>query len=155
MDNSIAANVGMMSELSGLQTPSSMALLGFCALYLCLLITLVGYRTAVTLSGKREANDFSPTGDDETGFIRFLIRAHANMYEAFPFWGLLLLGIATGQNEITDGLALACLGLRTGQVMTHLISTRVIAVKIRFGFFLGQIAIFGYWILVFAGVWLT
>jgi hypothetical protein len=76
------------------------------------------------------------------------------MYENFPLWGVLLLAIATDQTTVTDGLALYCLGARIGQVTTHLISTSERAVQIRFGFFIVQLGIVGYWLVQFGILWL-
>ena len=115
----------------------------------------MGQRTVLTLTNTRRANDFSPTGDGSSAFTRRLLRAHANMGEAFPLWGLLLVALSTGQTAVTDGLALDCLGARVGQVIPHLVSTSERAVKLRFAFFLPQLGIFAAWLIGFGTVWLS
>ena len=155
MSPAILAQVNIIFDIWWGDTASSFALYGFCLLYLGLALAIVTQRSILTLTGKRKANGFSPTGEGETGFSFRLLRAHANMYEAFPFWGLLLLAVATNQTAATDGLALYCLGARMAQVAVHLTSTSEGAVKLRFGFFVAQLAIFGYWLIGFSMVWFT
>ncbi|MBL4870279.1 MAG: MAPEG family protein [Robiginitomaculum sp.] len=128
------------------------AFLGYLALMLIVLLILAGLRTAMTLSGKKKANDFAPTGEDAGAFSRRLVRAHANIYEFFPiFGGVLLFALATGQTGITNGLAMIFLGARILQTLVHLLSTNVMAVQVRFFFFLVQFFIAAYWILKFCG----
>ena len=128
------------------------AFLGYLGLLLLLLLILAGLRTAMTLSGKKRANDFAPTGEDAGAFSRRLVRAHANMYEFFPiFGGVLLYALATGQTDITNGLAMVFLGSRVLQTLVHIASTSIIAVQVRFFFFLVQFFIAAYWLLRFCG----
>ncbi len=132
---------------------TQVALLGYIGLFLVLLLILAGLRTMVTLSGKKKANEFLPTGEDVSPFSKRLCRTHANMYEFFPIYGgVLLYAIATGQSAVTNGLALIFLGARVLQALTHLISTSVMAVQVRFFFFLVQFFIGAWWVLKFAGV---
>ena len=58
----------------------------------------------------------------------------------------MLLALATGTTQITDGLALVVLTARIAQGLVHLWSTRNLAVLIRFGLFLIQYAIAVYWL---------
>ena len=82
------------------------------------------------------------------GFGQRLTRAHANCFENLPIAGAVLLyAIATGQTAITDDLAMAFLGARLLQSLTHIISTAPPAVLLRFGFFVAQVAILLIWIL--------
>jgi len=155
MSTPILASINLIFDLSWTHAASGLALYGFCVLYLCLTLVIVGQRTVLTVTGKRKANEFKPRGEGESAFTRRLLRAHANMYEAFPLWGLLLLAIATKQTAVTDGLALYCLGARLAQVAVHLISTSELAVKIRFSFFLAQLGVFAYWLVGFGTVWFT
>jgi uncharacterized MAPEG superfamily protein len=155
MSTPLFASVTLLFDVSWTHATSSLALYGFCVVYLCLVLVIVGQRTVLTITGARKANEFPPTGEGGSAFTNRLIRAHANMYEAFPFWGLLLLAIATNQTAITDSLALYCLGARIAQVITHLISTSERAVKIRFIFFLTQLGIFGYWLIGFGTLWFS
>ncbi len=130
-----------------------MALLGFIGLFLVLLLILAGLRTTLTLNGTKKANDFAPTGEDAGDFSRRLVRAHANMYEFFPVYGgVLLYAIATGQTEVTNGLAVIFLGARLLQTVVHVLSTSIIAVQVRFFFFLVQFFIAAYWVLKFCGI---
>jgi hypothetical protein len=62
----------------------------------------------------------------------------------------MLLALATNSAAITNGLALLLLAARIGQSVAHLMSTSVIAVQIRFAFFLVQIGICFYWVVLFA-----
>ena len=155
MSTPIVASINLVFDVTWTHATSTLALYGFCVVYLCLILVIVGQRTVLTITGKRKANEFPPTGDGSSALTCRLLRAHANMYEAFPLWGLLLLAIATDQTAVTDGLALYCLGARIAQVTAHLVSTSELAVKIRFVFFLTQLAIFGYWLVGFGTVWFT
>jgi hypothetical protein len=66
------------------------------------------------------------------------------------------LALTTGSTAITDPLALVALACRVGQSMVHIVSNSVMAVNIRFSFFLAQVGIACYWIVKlygkFAGV---
>ena len=129
------------------------ALLGYIGLFLIILLILAGLRTMLTLNGTKKANSFAPTGEDAGEFSRRLVRTHANMYEFFPvFGGVLLFALATDQTAVTNGLALIFLGARVLQTLTHLISTSIMAVQVRFFFFLVQFFIAGFWVLKFSGL---
>ena len=132
---------------------TQIALLGYIGLFLLILLVLAGLRTKVTLSGRIKANAFLTTGEDVSPFSRRLVRAHANMYEYFPvFGGVLLYAIATGQTDVTNGLAMIFLGARVAQALIHILSTSIIAVQVRFFFFLVQFFIAAYWVLKFFGI---
>ncbi len=138
-----------MGALSQTQT----ALLGYIGIFLIILFILAVLRTILTLKGVKKANDFAPTGEDVGEFSRRLVRAHANMYEFFPVYGgVLLFALASGQSEITNGLALIFLGARGVQTLIHVISTSILAVQARFFFFLVQFFIAGYWTSQFLGI---
>ncbi len=153
MSTPIVASINLIFDVTWTHATSTLALTGFCVVYLCLTLVIVGQRTVLTVTGKRKANEFPPTGDGGSAFTCRLLRAHANMVEAFPLWGLLLLAIATDLTAVTDGLALYCLGARIAQVITHLFSTSELAVKIRFAFFLTQLGIFAAWLFGFGAAW--
>lgn len=124
-----------------------LALLGYISLIVILLILLATYRTALIQKKTKAANSFKADGSGEPPFGLRLNRAHANAAEGFSFiGGLMLLALATDSTVITDGLAFWMLGARIGQSVTHLISTSVFAVQIRFVFFLLQIGIAIYWL---------
>ena len=131
-------------------TPTITALLIYILLMLLLLGVLAGLRTGMTLTGAKKANSFNPDGSDVSNFSNRLCRAHANCYEGFPiFGGLLLLAIASDTMAITNGLAYILIGARLGQSLIHLTSTSVVAVFVRFGFFLVQVVIALYWCVQF------
>ena len=129
-------------------TPTAVALLGFTAWTLALLVLLATVRTGLVFAGKKKSNDFRPSGDDLDGFGARATRAHANCYENLPIAAALLLyAIATDQTAITDPLAFIYLGARVLQSLTHLASTSRPAVLVRFSFFIVQIAILFFWLL--------
>lgn len=129
-------------------TPTAVALLGFAAWTILLVMTLGVLRTGLVFAGKKKANEFKASGDDLAGFGARLTRAHANCYENLPVVGAILLyAIATSQTAITDELALAFLGARILQSLTHLLSTSRPAVLVRFAFFLVQLVIIILWLL--------
>ncbi len=133
-------------------TATALAVLGYVAWMLGLLLILACLRSYLTLSGARAANSFRPDGADVSPFSERLCRAHANCYESFPIiGGLLLLALATHRTHITDPLALWLLLARVGQSTTHLISTSALAVQVRFSFFLVQFAIAVWWLIALLG----
>ncbi len=130
---------------------SAIALTGYIAWFLFLLLIIGGVRVGAVLKGERAPNSFRPDGSDMYPFAGRLVRAHANCYESFPFFGgTLLIALSTGSTAITDPLALLALGCRVGQSIVHLYSTSVMAVNVRFALFLAQVAIVLYWILKLA-----
>jgi uncharacterized MAPEG superfamily protein len=129
-------------------TPTAVALLGFSAWTILLVMTLGVVRTGMVFAGKKKANEFKASGDDLAGFGARLTRAHANCYENLPVAGAVLLySIATSQTAITDELAFAFLGARILQSLTHLLSTSRPAVLVRFAFFIVQLVIIIIWLL--------
>ncbi|WJG09838.1 MAPEG family protein [Aliiglaciecola sp. LCG003] len=123
------------------------ALIGYISWTLLLLIAIGVYRTKLVLSKEHLANEFSPDGASSPIFGRRLTRAQTNCAESFVFTGgVLLLALATSSTIITDGLAYFLLAARLSQSITHLISTSVLAVLLRFIFFLIQVAISAYWL---------
>lgn len=127
----------------------SVTVLAFTAyvfLTLILLVSIVSARSLIVMGGKKAANEFAPDGSGESSFIQRLTRAHANVVECFPFvGGMLLLAIAMDEPFITDGLAPYVILARLAQTLTHLISASVLAVQVRFAFFLVQVVICLYW----------
>lgn len=131
--------------------PTSLAILGLALWTIALLVAIAILRTRLSVFTARAANSFSPSGEDVSPFSHRLCRAHANCYEFLPFaLAILLYGVATGQNHITDPLALTLLALRVGQSTIHLISTSRAAVILRFTLMLPQALILVYWIVGFA-----
>ncbi|KTC98447.1 MAPEG family protein [Legionella erythra] len=122
--------------------------LGFCTWTLILLFSIGLLRVSLTLSGQRRANAFSPFGDDVSPFANRLCRAHANCYENLPVvLGVVFVAAMTQQLFIINPLALTFLTLRVLQSIVHVLSTRVLAVLVRFLFFVGQVLILSYWII--------
>lgn len=129
---------------------TALALTGYIAWFLVMLTTIVSIHTFLTVSGKRRANSFSPNGDDVSDFKLRLHRAHANTLEAMPYIaGLLLLALATDSTQITDQFAMPLLYARIMQSIIHLISTRQLAVYLRFTFLTIQLIICFYWVVQF------
>lgn len=124
-----------------------LALMGYVAWTLFLLLMLVGRRSFLTISGKKAANTFSTDGEDLGGFDQRLVRAQANCVENLPiFASIALFCIFKQYYAITDKLALILLAARIGQSTVHLISTRTMAVYARFTFFVIQLAIMLEWL---------
>ena len=134
-------------------TATAAVLLAY-ALLTLLLVTIVGViRTLKVQLGGRDANSFTPTGDDLGSFGKRLTRAHANCYENLPVAAAVLLyAIATHQTALTDGLAYWFLAARLAQSITHAASTSNIAVLFRFGFYLAQNVILVIWIIRLFGI---
>jgi len=127
-------------------SPSITALIVYAGWSLLLLITLVSYRSVLTVAGKRAANSFRHTGEGDSEFVQRLVRAHANCYENLPvFAALVLAAAASGNSAVTDGLVWWVVAARVGQSTVHLASTHNVAVIVRFHFFAAQLAILGYW----------
>jgi hypothetical protein len=121
------------------------SLLGYITWILILLVCLATYRTLLVAKKKQAVNGFKPDGSDSPAFGERITRAQSNCVESFAFMGgVMLLALAT------NGLALPLLAARLGQSITHLISTSALAVQIRFAFFLAQIGICVYWVVLFA-----
>lgn len=128
-------------------TETDVSLLGYALWTIILVLSLGLLRTGLVVAGKKKANEFKPSGEDLQGIGARLTRAHANCYENLPIAGAVLLyAIATSQTAITDGLALAFLGARVLQSLTHIVSTSRPAVLLRFAFFVVQIVILIIWI---------
>ncbi|MBT8137364.1 MAG: MAPEG family protein [Gammaproteobacteria bacterium] len=126
---------------------SVLALLGYAAWTMLLLLGIGLMRSGLVLAGKRAANQFSPDGSDLSPFSNRLCRAHANCFENLPiFTAVILVALVMGRNGVTDPLALPFLAARIGQSTTHLASTSHYAVLLRFALFLAQWMILAYWI---------
>jgi hypothetical protein len=127
-----------------------LALLGYITWILILLVCLATYRTLLVAKKEQAVNGFKPDGSDSPALGERITRAQSNCVESFAFiGGLMLLALATDSTAITNGLALFLLAARLGQSVTHLISTTESAVQLRFAFFLTQIGICFYWVIIF------
>ncbi len=126
---------------------SLLALLGFIAWTLLLLVIMEVLRTRLVVTGAVPANGFNPENSNLSPFMQRLARAHANCLEGLPiFGGLLLVAIVAGQTQVTDPLAYVLLGARVVQSSIHLASLSVVAVKARFTAFAVQLGIAVYWV---------
>jgi hypothetical protein len=127
---------------------TEVALIGFIAWALALLILMEIIRTYLVVTGKVAANAFRPDNDNLSPFMQRLARAHANCIEGLPiFGGILAVAIMLEKTAVTDGLALWFLGARVVQSTIHLISTSAPAVSARFTAFAVQMAIGVYWVI--------
>jgi uncharacterized MAPEG superfamily protein len=130
---------------------SLIALLGYAAWTLTLLIAIAAWRTILIIRYRRAVNAFKPTGEDVSPANVRLIRAHANCYENLPvFAALIVAAHASGNGAVTDPLALWVFAARCAQSTVHLVSTRRRAVLVRFVFFFTQLAIQIYWVVQLA-----
>jgi len=127
-------------------SPTATALAGFAAWQILLTVALASFRTALVLGGQKEANAFATDGSDVSRFGRRLTRARDNCYENLPMFAALALAASLeGRTAVTDPLALWFLLARIGQSVTHIVSTSVRAVQVRFAFYLAQLVIMGWW----------
>ena len=125
---------------------SAIALIGFIAWTLILLLVMELARTRIVLAEKFDPRQFKPDNSNLSPFMQRLSRAHANCVESFPvLGGLLLFALVTGQTSVTDSLALVFLGARLVQSSIHLASVGTLAVNARFSAFAVQVAIACYW----------
>jgi len=127
-------------------SPTALALAGFIAWSLALLVLMEVIRSKMVLLREVPANGFVPDNANLSPFMQRLARAHANCLEGLPiFGGLMLLALATGRAGVTDGLAFALLAARVVQSCIHLVSTSSTAVTLRFTAFAVQMAIGVVW----------
>ncbi len=126
------------------------ALLGFVLWFLVLTGWIGLYRSTLILGG-RPADQFRADSTDVSAFGLRLGRARDNVFENLPaVAALALLAIATGRTAVTDPLAMPLLYARLAQSVTHLASTSVPAIFIRFGCYLVQIVILVTWVIQLA-----
>lgn len=136
-------------------TPTAIALTGFIAWTLALLILMEGLRVRLVATGQVAPNGFLPDNANLSPFMQRLARAHANCLEGLPlFGGLMLVALATGRAASTDGLAYWLLGARVLQSCIHLASLSPTAVNARFLAFGVQMAIGVTWCVSLLGGWL-
>jgi uncharacterized MAPEG superfamily protein len=130
------------------------SLLGFTAWTLVLVLSVVTYRSALVLAGRRQANAWKraqPSEDPE--LLQRIAHAHANCLENLPlFAAIVLVAGLTGRLDVTDPLAGWYLALRLGQSTTHLLGTSHWHVLVRFSFFLPQLLILAWMLVRLAGV---
>lgn len=132
---------------------SLLALLGFVAWTLLLLVLMEVIRSKLVLTGEVAANGFNPDNTNLSPFMQRLARAHANCIEGLPvFGGLLLIAVVANKTHVTDPLAYVLLGARVVQSCIHLASLSSAAVTARFTAFAVQVVIAVYWVvMLYAG----
>jgi uncharacterized MAPEG superfamily protein len=137
-----------------MHSTSAIALVGFIAWTLILLLLMELARVRLVVASKFDPRQFRSDNTNLSPFMQRLARAHANCIESFPvFGGLLLVALATGQTSVTDSLALLLLGARLVQSSAHLASLSALAVNVRFSAFAVQVLIAVYWAFrLFSGV---
>lgn len=127
-------------------TPTAVALTGFIAWALALLVLMEAIRSKMVLAKEVAANGFLPDNSNLSPFMQRLARAHANCLEGLPILGgLMLVALATGRSAVTDSLAFALLAARVVQSIIHLISLSPTAVTLRFTAFAIQLVIAIIW----------
>jgi len=133
-------------------TPTAIALLGFAAWYLLLTFALGFFRTALVLSGQKAPNTFATDGSDVGAFGRRLNRARDNCFETLPLFAAIALAASIANRlAIIDPLAMYVLYARIGQSLTHLVSTSIMAINVRFFFFIVQVVIYAIWVVRLLG----
>jgi uncharacterized MAPEG superfamily protein len=131
---------------SGVYSNTTLALFGFIAWTLLLLLIMEVIRSWLVISGQQASNAFTPDNAGLSPFMQRLARAHANCVEGIPvFGGLMVVAVLTGQAAVTDGTALFFLAARLLQSIIHLSSISSLAVKARFTCFALQLALAVYW----------
>lgn len=129
-----------------MHSPTLVALTGFVAWSLALLVLMEAIRTKLVLMGEKAANGFVPDNSNLSPFMQRLARAHANCIEGLPiFGGLLVIALVAGQSHLTDPLAYGLLGARIVQSVIHLASLSAAAVTLRFAAFSVQMGIAIHW----------
>ena len=132
--------------------PTGTALLGFAAWYLLLTFALGLFRSGLVLSGKKAANTFATDGSDVGAFGRRLNRARDNCFETLPlFVAIALAAQLANRVAVLDPLAMYLLYARIGQSLTHLASTNILAINVRFAFFIAQLVIYAIWVVQLLG----
>jgi len=129
-----------------MSNPTALALTGFIAWSLALLVLMEVIRSKLVITKEVPANGFDPDNSNLAPFMQRLARAHANCIEGLPvFGGLMLVALATNRTSVTDSLALLLLTARIVQSTIHLASLSSTAVTLRFSAFAVQMAIGVYW----------
>ena len=122
---------------------SAVCLFGLIGWTIVLLIVLLAVRTKPAIGGQLV---FDQQGTDLEGFGRRVTRAQANSLEWLTIpAALLLYAIATGQTEVTNGLAMVVLGTRIVQSVVHMMSVSLPAILVRATMFTVQVVIWVIW----------
>ena len=122
---------------------SIVCLFGLISWSILLMFVLLGARTKYALGGQLV---FDQQGVDIGGGTQRITRAQANSLEWLVIpTALLIYGIATGQSEVTEGLAMVVLGSRIVQSITHMMSVSLPAILLRATLFTVQVVIWIIW----------
>lgn len=127
-----------------------LALLGFAAWPIVLIVVMLVYRSVRVLSGQLKADAWTRgRAVDDPAIMKRLGDAHANCLELLPIVGAVLLAaVVSDHAAITNGLALWLLAARVGQSVVHIISVHHLVIFFaRFPLFLVQVAILVYWLI--------
>src|SRR5262245_2634587 len=118
-------------------------LLAFAGWTLATLLVPIGwYRWSRIFAGTAGINEFEADAGRATGWYQRAHRAHANCLENLPLYTALVVAIMVSgaAHPALDALALAMLGARLGQTLTHIaFSPTRLAVSVRFALFFIQI----------------
>ncbi|MCT8333830.1 MAPEG family protein [Leptospira sp. 85282-16] len=116
-------------------------LIGFALWTLGLGVFLTSYRSVQVLLGKKKSNEFPAGIQHGSDFNWRLNRAHINSLENLPvFLTVVFLSASFGKiDSFANQAGLVILGARVLQSLTHLTSTNVLAVNIRFTFYMTQV----------------
>ena len=122
-----------------------MALIGFAAWTLLLVVLAVGWRVLEVLRGK-PANSWTRGAAAETpALVKRMEHAHLNCLENLPIFAVIVLAAqAIGKSSVVDAVAAWVLYARIAQSVTHLIGVSHWLVLIRATFYTVQLALFAY-----------
>lgn len=116
-----------------MNSPTAIALTGFIAWTLALLLLMEVMRSKLVLTQEIATNGFVADNANLSPFMRRLARAHANCLEGLPLLGgLMLVALATNRAAVTDPPAYVLLGARIARSSIHLASLSRTAVTARF-----------------------
>lgn len=130
---------------------SLIALLGFAAWTLALIVVTIGYRGTRVLTGQLKADAWTRgRAVEDPPVMKRLGDAHANCLEMLPVVAaVILVASAADAVSVTNGLALWLLAARIGQSLSHIVSVHHLVIFfVRFPLFLAQVAILIYWLIV-------
>ncbi len=118
-----------------------LTLIGFTLWTLVLGVSLTSFRSVQVLLGKKKSNEFPAGIQHGSEFNWRLNRAHLNCLENLPlFVAVVFLTSNLGMiDSFVNQAGLVILGARVLQSLTHLTSTSVLAVNIRFTFYMTQV----------------
>jgi uncharacterized MAPEG superfamily protein len=131
--------------------PSLIALLGFAAWTVLLVLVSLTYRTGVVLVGRRRANSWPRGEPPPEGEPHLMVRvrdAHLNCAENLPvFAAIVAVAAASDHLPAIDPVAPYLLAARIAQSLTHLAGTSHWHVFARASFFSVQLGVYAFMIL--------